>query len=318
MGNSNSCTQRDHIDPKPEIPSHVGVTIAGSQGCQSCSLVLTQTSTTSVVSVTREGGTLLLEPSVPLSVSFNGTNAVFTKLYLYTPSPLSVEQTQADAVIQCMSDKIWMFIPLMKSDSGSSVDFLTTIAGSLDPGTSEGLGIVDPKTGQYATLSVATGQEWSITSLVKGTDPYFTWVNGKLQQYTKSETPCDRYIGWKSLSGPQVIFFQNPIAVSSSDIDKIRETIGTVMPSKIGLSVSAPLYSPGEAHCPPKPPKLKLPTFKMGKYTDFVVYFGTLLTAFLAIVLAVTLINQQNGPLQYIARGIAKAFEWKPKPPTPL
>lgn len=318
MGNISSCTRQDHIDPKPEIAADVGVTIAGSQGCRSCALVLTQTSTTSVISVTREGSTLVLEPSVPLSVSFNGTNAVFTKLYLYTPSPISIEHTQADAVIHCISDKIWMFIPLMKSDSGDSVDFLTTIAGSLDPGTSGGLGVVDPKSGKYATMSVATGQEWSIATLVKGTDPYFTWVNGKLEQYTKSESKCDRYIGWRSLSGPQVIFFQNPVGVSSSDIDKIRETIGTVLPSKIGLSVSAPLYSAGEAHCPAKPPKLKLPTFKSSQYTEYITYFGVLFIAFLAIVLAVTLINQQNGPVQYIARGIAKAFEWKPKPPTPL
>lgn len=317
-GGGSKCTKQDRIDPKPDIPSDLGVTIAGSKQCSGCSLTLNQTSTTSIINVTRTERALLLMPTVPLSVTFNGTTAVFNSLFLYIPSPISIEHTQADAVIHCISDSIWMYIPLQKSNSGPSVDFLSNIAGVLDPETAEGLGFKDPKTGYYKTATVATGLDWSITNLVKGTDPYFTWVNGQIEQYVKSETECDRYIGWRTTSGPQVIFFQNPVSVSGDDLDTIRQTIGVLPPNEIKLSVSNTLYSPGEAKCSPKLPKLKLPTFKPdSKLTQFAVYFGILLIAFLAVVLAVSLAMQTNGPIQVIGRSFSNLFTWDSKPPRP-
>ena len=317
-GGGSKCTKQDRIDAKPDVPSDLGVTIAGSRQCAGCSLKLNQTSTTSVLTVSRNKSLLFLYPTVPLSVTFNGTTAVFNLLALYVPSPISVEHTQADAVIHCVSDTIWMYIPLKKSNSGPAVDFLSRIAGALDPATVNGLGIADPQTGMYKNVSVATGLDWSISNLVKGTDPYFTWVNGQLEQYVKSETECDRYIGWRASAGPQVIFFQNPVNVLGDDLDKIRETIGVLPPGEIKLSVSNTLYSPGEAKCPPKLPKLKLPTFKSNSdITEFAVYFAILLIAFLAIVLAVSLAMQTNGPIQYIARGISKVFSWDSSKPPP-
>jgi hypothetical protein len=317
-GGGSKCTKQDRIDPKPDVASNLGVTIAGSKQCSGCSLTLNQTSTTSIINVTRTDKVLFLMPTVPLSVTFNGTTAVFNLLLLYIPSPISVEHTQSDAVIHCISDSIWMYIPLEKSNSGPAVDFLSTIAGVLDPASAEGLGFKDPKTGSYKQVSVATGLDWSITNLIKGTDPYFTWVNGQLEQYVKSETECDRYIGWRTTSGPQVIFFQNPVGVSSDDLERIRQTIGVLDPSEIKLSLSNVLYSPGEAKCSPKLPKLKLPTFKPdSKLTQFAVYFGILLIAFLAVVLAVSLAMQTNGPIQVIGRSLSSMFTWDSKPPRP-
>jgi len=317
-GGGSKCTKQDRIDPKPDVASNLGLTIAGSKQCSGCSLTLNQTSTTSIINVTRIKEALVLRPTVPLSVTFNGTTVVFNELALYIPSPISVEHTQADAVIHCFSDSIWMYIPLEKSNSGPAVDFLSTIAGVLDPASAEGLGFKDPKTGTYKQVSVATGLDWSITKLIKGTDPYFTWVNGELEQYVKSETDCDRYIGWRTTSGPQVIFFQNPVGVSSDDLERIRQTIGVLDPSEIKLSLSNILYSPGEANCSAKLPKLKLPTFKPdSKLTQFAIYFGILLIAFLAVVLAVSLAMQTNGPIQAIGRSLSSMFTWDSKPPRP-
>ena len=312
MGSGGSrCTKQDVIDKKPEVRADIGVTIAGSRECTGCSLGLSQTSTSSVIQIERQGSVLYLTPTVPMSVTFNGTSAVFSWFMIVVPAPLSIEHTQADAAILCVSKEITMVLPLKKSDTGASAMFLSSIAGALDPATVDGLGIVDEKTGKYKSIHVATGQDWSINNLVKGTDPYFTWTTGDLVQYTKSESECVRNIGWKTNAGPQVIYFQNPIGITAVDIDKIRETIGVMPAEGLRLNPADVLYSPGEVSCPVKPPALKAPTFSAAPgFTDFLVYMSIILVAFFAIALAVALVMQTNGPIQYFARGISSAFRW--------
>ena len=321
-GGGSKCNKVDRIDPKPSVTADIGVTIAGSRQCNDCSLTVAQSSSSSVIMLKRDPvtkGMLLLEPSVPLSVNFNGTTAVFNQIALYTPAPTSVEHVNADAVLHCWSDSIWLFIPLKAGDSGPNVAFLSAITGVLDPATSAGLGIVDSKTGQYGTATAAPGQDWSIASLVNGVnDPYFTWVNGKLEQYTISDSQCERHLGWKSTSGPQVIYFQNSVTVSSSDITRLRETIGTVLPADIGLTISGTMYSPGQLNCPSPPVKLKVPKFQPpSPVIDFVGYFVILLVAFLGVVAAVSLMLMKNGPIQYIAAAISRMFDSVMPPPPP-
>lgn len=311
---ANACIQQQRFEPRPET-TNAQLTIAGSQQCSSCSLDLLQTTTSSVITVTRNRAYLILKPSVPFTVTFNGTTAVFDTILVYVPSPMSVEHTQSDAVLHCMStnQSMWLVIPLMKTTMGESVDFLSAIAGGLDPATARGLGIIDPaRGGGYSSQTVSTGQEWSVTKLVKGTDPYFTWMNGNYELFVKSETKCERVYGWRATAGPQVIFFQNPVGISGEDIDRIRETIGTVNPRDIEFSVSNVLYSPGEAKCPPKLPSLKMPKFKVNtSINEFLVWFGIILIAFLAVVAALALIVQKDGPIQRMAYGLNRMFSWK-------
>jgi len=309
-GGGSRCIKITRIDKKPEVSADVGITIAGSRQCNNCNLSVAVSSSSSVITLTRDEGILLLEPAVPLSVNFNGTTAVFNQIALYAPAPTSVEQVNADAVIECRSDQLRLFIPFKASDSGDHVTFLSAIAGALDPTTARGLGIVDPKTGKYGTAIAPTGQDWSIAKLVDGVrDPYFTWVNGKLSQYTISDSECELHLGWKASAGPIVIYFQNSINVSSADITKIRNTIGTVSPREVGLTINDTKYYPGESNCAAPLPKLKLPTFQPNSgWADYALYFGVVLIAFLAIVIAVSLMMMENGPIQFIARGISNTF----------
>jgi hypothetical protein len=277
-----------------------------------------------VINVSRDNekpGILLLEPAVPLSVNFNGITAVFNQVALYTPAPTSIEHINADAVIECKSDQLRLFIPLKSSDTGEHLGFLTEIAAVLDPETAKGLGIVDPKTGKYKTAVAPTGQDWSIAGLVDGArDPYFTWVNGKLTQYTISDSECELHLGWKSSTGATMVYFQNSINVSSTDIAKIRNTIGTLSPKDAGLTINSTLYYPGQSNCPAPRPKLKLPTFNPNSaWADYAVYFGILLIAFLAVVTAVSLLLMENGPVQFFARAISNTFGGYKKltPPSP-
>jgi hypothetical protein len=312
-GGGSRCTKNTRIDKKPEISADVGITIAGSSQCGNCNLSVAVSSSSSVINMSRDDktpGILLLEPAVPLSVNFNGTTAVFNEVAFYCPAPTSVEQVNADAVIECRSDQLRLFIPFKASDSGDHATFLSAIAGALDPTTSGGLGIVDPKTGKYGTAVAPTGQDWSIASLVDGVrDPYFTWVNGKLTQYTISDSECEIHLGWKASSGPIIVYFQNSIEVSASDITKIRNTIGTVAPRDVGLTINNTKYYPGESNCPAAPPKLKLPIFQSNSaWTDYLVYFGILLIAFLGIIAAVSLLMMKDGPIQFFARGLSRTF----------
>jgi hypothetical protein len=317
-GGGSRCTKNTTIDKKPEVSADVGITIAGSKQCNNCNLSVAVSSSSSVINLTRDNttsGILLLEPTVPLSVNFNGTTAVFNQVALYAPAPTSVEQVNADMVLECRSDQLRLFIPLKASDSGDHIGFLSAIAGALDPTTENGLGIVDSSTGKYRTAIAPTGQDWSIAKLVDGVrDPYFTWVNGKLTQYTIYDSECFSRIGWKASAGPTIIYFQNSIDVSSADVTKIRNTIGVVSPQIVGLTINNTLYYPGESNCGAPLPKLKLPIFQPNSsFTDYALYFGIILIAFLAVVAAVSLAMMKDGPIQMFAGGISRLFGSFPK-----
>jgi hypothetical protein len=337
-GGSKQCTKQDHIDPKPSSDMNAGITVAGSENCRGCSMTFPLANTASTVSMTRVGSRasgsnvksanrLAITPFTPFSMTFNGHQAVFKTIYVYYPAPLRVEGVQADAVVQCESDDIVLFIPLMKATSGSgaSVDFLSMITATLDPATERGLGIVGKESGVYATTTVVTGQDWSLTNIVSVSDPYFTWVDSELEQYTKFDGLCDRWIGWKSKAGKQTIYMQNPSQVESSDIDKLTATIGAVKPEDVITTVTHPLYAAGEAkNCSPVLPKLKAPVFKMDKALSssmtYLIYFVAVM---LALIVAIAFINSSF--LQPLAAGLTRFFSWRtpirgasaPTPPVP-
>ena len=108
------------------------------------------------------------------------------------------------------------------------------------------------------------------------------------------------------------------MTVASGDIARLRETIGTVLPADIGLSITGTMYSPGQLNCPSPPVKLKIPKFQPpSAVTDFVGYFIILLVAFLGVVAAVSLMLMKNGPIQYIAAAISRMFDSVMPPPPP-
>lgn len=299
MGAGKSCDKKDHIDAKPSVDLASGIRVATSRECVSCSLVFPGANTTSTVSMTRDGNTLVITPFSPLTATFNGRQAVFREVRIYYPAPIKVEGVQADAVVQFVDEgNIEIFVPIGKSagNAGTSFGFLSNLVSNLDVTTSEGLGIVDPDTKKYVTTTPVTGQNWSLTNLVTPTDPYFTWVDGKLEQYTRMDWGCDRYIGWRATAGSQIIYFQNPVPVSDTDINKLTTTIGGVRPEDVITTLANPLYSPGEAkNCPPVPIKLKLPTFDSNKgMADFIQYVIVVIAAILGIVAALAFMRSQG------------------------
>jgi hypothetical protein len=339
-GGGSKCSKVDKIDPKPAVDMSVGVTVAGSHGCKSCELTYPQSNTSSVVDVTRKGNMIVMMPPLPFTAVFNGIKATFTEVRLFYPSPIRIEGVQADAVVQCVDDQLTILIPLKKAEGagGLSGKFLNTITSRLSPASAEGLGLPDnpeedPKIMEsknffailrersrviqakaagtsYLTINVQTGQDWALTNLVKETDPYFTWVNSSLEQYTRADTECVRYIGWRSTSGAQVIFYQNPVAILEADFNKLTATVGPVKPSDVLSPVTNPLYMAGKATgCKPPLPPLKLPSMKLdAKLSDLVMYIFLLAVVLLAVIFAVAIVNSDS--LAQFGKNFMRVFSW--------
>ena len=288
-GSSSRCSKQDHIDPKGTVDLNVGLSIATSEECASCSLTFPLGNTASAAGMTRDKNTIVLRPFSPFVAVFNGRQFTFTELRVYHPAPMRIEGIQADAVVQCNSGTdLEIFIPIKKGTGvGSSVAFLSAMSQRLDPATSAGLGIVNKDSGAYEQVDLVTGQDWSLTNLVGDADPYFTWVDSKLEQYVRADLQCDRYIGWRSTPGPQVIYFQNPVTVSSADIDKLTATVGAVMPTNVLSVVTHPLYSAGKANCPAPATSAKPPTSSAGVNVTMIgnmfAYFISVLLVLLAV-----------------------------------
>jgi hypothetical protein len=308
------CSKTDVRDPKPSVDMNVGITVAKSQTCQSCVLTFDQANTSSGVTVTRKGGALRVTPFAPFTITFNGRQAVFTELAIFRPAPLRVEGVQADVVVQFIDGQnLILFVPLMKADGGSGpgFSFLSPITSRLDPATSTGLGVFKKDTSTYDTLDISTGQDWSITNLVDNSDPYFTWSNSELEEYVKMDTECTRWIGWRQKPGAQVIYFQNPVSVSRSDIDAINNTLSSVKPNDVLSPVMNPLYVAGKPkNCKPVLPQFKFPKTSEDKTTaNFVLGFFMVVIVFLSIVIAVAFVNSDL--MKSIGEGLLRVFSWR-------
>ena len=324
-GGSSSCSKQDHIDPKPSIDLNVGLSIATSEACASCSLSFPLGNTASAAGMTRDKNTIVLRPFAPFVAVFSGRQFTFSELRIYHPAPMRIEGVQADAVVQCNSGTdLKIFIPIKKGTGiGSSVAFLSAMSQRLDPATSAGLGIAHkdskeeedaaakaykdtflrafasgapapprPAQGGYEQFDIVTGQNWSLTNLVGDADPYFTWVDSRLEQYVRADLKCDRYLGWRSTPGPQVIYFQNPVTVSSADIDKLTATVGAVMPTSVLSVISHPLYSAGKANCPAPAASVKPPS--SSSYGVNVTMIGNMFAYFISallVLLAVAIVS---------------------------
>lgn len=313
MGGGGSSFQKSTIvDPKPSTDMNVGISVAGSEGCASCTLSFDLGSTSSLVTATREDdpsslkNRIVLAPSTPFTLTFNNRQAVFRKLYLYYPAPLRVEGVQADAVLQGVDgDNLMVFVPLMASGGGG--DFTTRITERLGP-TPEGLGSPGEDK-KFKTITIPTGQDWSLTNLVSATDPYFTWSNSELEQYTISDTAFVKHVGWRSKPGAQVIYFQNPVPVNAGDIQKMTLYVGPVIPGDVLSSVTHPLYAAGKANCPNPLPKLKAPKFKLSSLSEGLINVLLLFAVFLGIIVAVALVLSPDSFLYRMGRNLAGWFD---------
>lgn len=139
---------------------------------------------------------LTIVPNVPFEMSYNGKVFNVTKMALFHPSPVRIENVQHDAIIT-LNDPIdnpefVVMIPLVAS---SFVTESTTFFSRIGSAFSK---VVIPT--QEGEETVATGSDWSISKLfdtmsdgISVTDSFYTWTgvaeNVKTGRYILIEKP---------------------------------------------------------------------------------------------------------------------------------
>jgi hypothetical protein len=211
-------------------------------------------------------------PSIPFQMSFAAKKAAFdgkgkivyrdvsesfpvTQMTLYHPSPVRIDSVQADAILSLNDPtdsqaKYIVLIPLRGTNSGqSSTDFFSKIAQQL-----MAIREPDPATSEYATMTIPTGADWSLSKLFTlsgnvGTSTvkngFFTWTGvAGYERYQKPQTAGDidsgngiSYItyGWKQTEGlaaPQYIMLDTALDIRMEDLAALTQSLPVTPPAE--------------------------------------------------------------------------------------
>ena len=215
-----------------------------------------------------------LTPSIPFKLTFNGQEITVKTMSVYHPCPLRIEGVQPDAVLS-LNDPSFddstgyvVLIPLTaKNTADPSIEFFDRILPQVNAL------MIPEATGQYMTRNVATGTNWSLTKVFTAgvTDNgsfqvqngYYEWKGMPTLERVKSESTNYDTIGggglfnlpgvrvptgntitysWKESGkpSPRYIMLDTPVAISSSSLSSITQTLPVTPASD---AVHAVLYS---------------------------------------------------------------------------
>jgi len=251
MGNESSkppVETREVVDPYPVSDrSGTGVSVANAQKCRGCILKVGANASTSVVrlippveSTLNQQGELegspeqligknkmFIIPDKPFNMQFGPTRFQVTKMALYRPCPIRIENVQADAVLSLndYSDPTASIVVLVPISSGvtfgASGDFVGRIAEYINAF------IVDEASGNKLPQTVPVGNDWELTKLLpvarNNTEVsvgYFKYQSKKYERYVRSTTERDNVktitYGWRPLRTGNftTILLQEPVRVS--------------------------------------------------------------------------------------------------------
>ena len=213
---------------------------------------------------------IFLLPSLPFSITFNGTKEMYPAIQVYRPSPIRIGNIQHDAVIQIGSFKdnsLIILVPLISTNlmgSGSSFvgAFVNRISEVINPN-------LDASGNRLPTQfpDVPTGSDWTLDKIVDDKAAFFTWSTSQYEQYMISTGWCGTHMGWRPIPpGQRIIYMQDPVSISSAYMTQLQ-TIPVTDPNMAihGLgpvayksappkNCTAPLNSLPEIPKPPKDP----------------------------------------------------------------
>jgi hypothetical protein len=221
MGGSQSAPQilnNEITLPRPGTGSYAnGLSVAPgmSSECNGCALLVDPNISSSSAKITRSPAMnpdtkkidmsrttkLIIMPSLAFRLRYVDANTQnpledkISKIELYHPSPLRVENVQHDAVMVFIGDSgnSRVFVPLVGS-SNPQTDFITRVASYLDPLTkgtapttdSSGKVVDGPfynsTTGLFGTVDVPTGNDWTLSKIFSGDPSFFVWQRGDFVQ----------------------------------------------------------------------------------------------------------------------------------------
>ena len=200
-----------------------------------------------------------LTPSIPFKLTFKGQEIDVKTMSVYHPCPLRIEGVQPDAVFSLndpsFDDKseYIILIPLTaKNTADPSIALFDKILPQINAL------MVPEATGQYMTRNVATGANWSLASIFTPStrngdsfevkNGYYEWKGMPTLERVKSETAGYWYgtttisYSWKESGkpSPRYIMLDTPVAISSSSLSSITQTLPVTPASD---AVHAVLYS---------------------------------------------------------------------------
>jgi hypothetical protein len=245
-------SKNDIFLPKPKTATIVGgVSISQSMGCTSgdcsackpdqdknqccapCQLVIPANVSSSSVTLSRGTGglysettKLIIKPTIPFEVTFNGKTETINILTLYQPSPVRIENVQHDAMLSIGDpsavNNLVILVPLVSSpnttDSSKFVGKIAQYAASL----------VGPVGGTFTPVEAATGADWNLTKLIPvgensvASGAFYTWNSSSYERNVLFDFPLFRIIGWKKVAGPQYVLMADPSSVNPVDLELIR------------------------------------------------------------------------------------------------
>jgi hypothetical protein len=161
-------------------------------------------------SATLTGPTLTL--ATPFSFKVQGKTHTFSKISFVHPCPVEIESERHPAAMLLLADSFVSIIPLKEDNSGTQSQlFIDRVAYYIG---------VSP----LNTLTVATGQDWGLQSIVAKNSAYFMWYEAGLNRIVESDTPDKRVLGWESntIGGIDYICFKNPMNISSVALTYVK------------------------------------------------------------------------------------------------
>lgn len=250
---------RDVVDPYPAEPGQRRDTVAisTSQTCRdtgglSCRVgVPPNISTSSVVLKRPQAGEysaktkLFVEPSLPLKISWNGKVIDVTKMTLYHPFPLRIENVQYDAALSLNDpadgSTTVVLIPLVAASvAAPSVEFMDKLGPHVPR-----MMAMDPETKTYLPVTVPTGTDWMLTKMlpVRGNriqSGFYQWFAGRgFDSYVDTSNPFIRHTRWRARE-PRANYI-------------VVETPANVSPSILSSILTLPRTDPLEAIAPLSP-----------------------------------------------------------------
>jgi hypothetical protein len=302
--------------PRPPRASSVaGVSVAGASGCKQCVLELGNNVSTSVVTIQRVGdpnkytkqpgfelapGKLLITPDKPFEFRFNGTAFTVSYMTIYRPSPIRVENIQADAVLSLndyhTAPSHVILIPLSTANTfGVGANFVDRIMANVT-------GLAEDDT----PMSVSVGNDWTLNSVlptaqdksgkVSVSVPFFKWSGSEMVEKLLKKFWFLEWYGWVPREGDTTtILLKDPVAVSGLTSAYLQAL--PYVPSEKGAPGPMPGYVYQQGKCltcaskprvdPAKLEELqsvaKAPVLDPKIIDYFLIGIGTLVVAFFAI-----------------------------------
>lgn len=337
--------------PRPPRNSTTGVSVAGATECRRCELELGNNVSTSVVTIQRVGdpkkyssqpgfelapGKLLITPDKPFELRFNGQPFTVSYMTIYRPSPIRVENIQADAVLSLndyhTAPSHVVLIPLAASNTfGLGANFVDRIMANV-----AGLDENDK------SLSVTVGNDWTMTSVLPTAQnaqgkvvvsvPYFKWSAGELVETLVRKFWFLEWYAWRPrASDTTTILLKDPVSISALTSTYLQ--LLPYVPSEKGAPDPSPAYVYQKGKCltcankprvdPAKLEELKeqavKSAFEPSMLVDALIWASIVLVSVVAIFFALDL--SLKGYEQPIVKFVISAVGWlikpRPRPGTP-